>query len=131
MAGVREIEPGIFLVSERGGWGPMRPPVNIYVLAGENGLVFDAGYGTAGSVRFLAREIRRIESLCRDRGDACSIRRVMPSHAHPDHFSGLAALRDGLGLRIVLTRQMADIIRSRRVYRNSYRIDPVRENVMV
>jgi glyoxylase-like metal-dependent hydrolase (beta-lactamase superfamily II) len=120
---MREIQPGIFLVTERGGWGPMRPPVNIYILTGEDGLVYDAGYGTRGSVRYLARQIRRIEAHCRDRGEPCSIRRVLPSHAHPDHFSGLAALREELGLWIVLTRAMADIIGSRDVYRVSYRTE--------
>ncbi len=44
----------------------------------------------------------------------------MPSHAHPDHFSGLAGLREELGLRILLTRGMAGIIRSRKEYRDSY-----------
>ncbi len=120
MAVVREIHRGIFLVTERGGWGPMRPPINIYILTGEDGLVYEAGYGTSGSVRYLAREIRRIEAHCRGRGESCSIRRVLPSHAHPDHFSGLAALREELGLRVVLTRSMADIISSRAVYRDSY-----------
>lgn len=118
---LREIEPGIFLVTERGAWGPMQPPMNIYVLTGENGLVYDAGYGTRGLVRRLAGEVRRIESYCRDRGEACVIRRVLPSHAHPDHFSGLAGLREELGLRIMLTRDMAEIIRSRAEYRDSYR----------
>ena len=120
---MREIEPGIFLVTERGGWGALRPPVNIYVLTGEDGLVYDAGYGTGGSVRRLVGEIRRIESHCRERGEPCTIGRVLPSHAHPDHFSGLAALREELGLRIVLTRDMAEIIGSRAAYRDSYRIE--------
>ena len=39
MAILREIQPGIFLVTERGGWGPMRPPMNLYVLTGEDGLL--------------------------------------------------------------------------------------------
>lgn len=121
MPAIREIQPGIFLVRERGGWGPLRPQMNIYVLTGDDGLVYDAGYGTRGSVRHLAREVRRIENHCRDRGEPCSITRVLPSHVHPDHFSGLAGLREEIGLRILLTRRMAATIRSRDAYRDSYR----------
>lgn len=118
---MREIEPGIFMVTERGGRTPMRPPLNIYVLAGEEGLVYDAGYGTGGSVRHLSREIRRVETLCRDRGEPCTIGRVLPSHVHPDHFSGLAGLREELGLKILLTQRMMDTVCSRGAYRESYR----------
>ncbi len=118
---VNEIEPGIFLVTQKGLLGSMQPPANIYVLAGRDGLVYDAGYGIKRLVRRLAWEIRRIESYCRGRGEFCSIKRVLPSHAHPDHFSGLAGLREELGLRIILTRNMAGIIRSRSEYRDSYR----------
>lgn len=131
MAILREIQPGIFLVTERGGWGPMRPPMNLYVLTGEDGLLYEAGYGTAGSVRYLAREIRRIEARCRERGEPCSIRRVLPSHAHPDHFSGLTALRDELGLRILLTRPMLETIGSREAYRASYRTERGDRNALV
>lgn len=121
MTAMREIEPGIFMVTERGGMTPMRPPLNIYVLAGKNGLVYDAGYGTGGSLRHLAGMIRRVETLCRDRGEPCSIERVLPSHVHPDHFSGLAGLREMLGLRILLTERMRDMICAREAYRESYR----------
>jgi len=131
VADMREIEPGIFLVAERGGWGPMRPPMNMYVLTGEVGLLYEAGYGTGGSVRYLAREIRRIETFCRERGESCAIRRVLPSHAHPDHFSGLAALRDELGLRILLTRPMLETIGSREMYRASYRTGRGDRNALV
>ncbi len=130
MAAMKELYPGIFLVTERGGWGPMRPPMNIYILTGEQGLVYDAGYGTGGSVRYLVREIRSIEELCRGRGEACSITRVLPSHAHPDHFSGLCALRYELGLKILLTRMMTDTIGSREMYRESYRVDKERRNAL-
>ncbi len=121
MTAMREIEPGIFLVTEQGGRTPMRPPLNIYVLAGKNGLVYDAGYGTGGSLRYLARMIRRVETLCRDRGEPCSIGRALPSHAHPDHFSGLAGLREELGLKILLTQGMMNTVCSREAYRESYR----------
>ncbi len=130
MAAMKEMYPGIFLVTERGGWGPMRPPMNIYVLTGDQGLVYDAGYGTGESVRCLTGEIRSIEGLCRVRGEACSIARVLPSHAHPDHFSGLGALRDGLGLKILLTQKMADTIGSREAYRESYRIERKQRNTL-
>lgn len=128
---MKELYPGIFLVTERGGWGPMRPPVNIYILTGNDGLVFDAGYGTKGSVRYLVREIRRIEEHCRGRGESCSISSVLPSHAHPDHFAGLAALRAEMGLRILLTGPMLETIGTRKAYRASYRIERNDEGPLV
>jgi glyoxylase-like metal-dependent hydrolase (beta-lactamase superfamily II) len=57
------------------------------------------------------------------RGIGFAVRRILPSHAHPDHFSGLAALREALGLSVVLTRSTACIISSRDSYRASYNIE--------
>lgn len=44
---MKEVYPGIFFIRESGGMlGIAKPPENIYVLAGNDGLIFDAGYGT-------------------------------------------------------------------------------------
>jgi len=50
-ASVTEAAPGIFMITERVALREIRPPVNCYLIAGENGLAFDAGYGTSSAVR--------------------------------------------------------------------------------
>lgn len=113
---MKEVYPNIFLVKVKGAFGAFKPEVNIYVLAGPDGLMYDAGYGTRKSVKCIVGEIKIIKELYAKRGMECRITRIMPSHAHPDHFSGLKSLRRITGARIVLTRRMADIIKSRKDY---------------
>lgn len=117
-----EVAQGIFRITEKGAFGAIKPPVNIYIIAGPDGLIFDAGYGTAGDVRYFVSEFCRLKQDMRSRGIEFNVRRILPSHAHPDHFSGLAKLRKELGLSIVLTRSMAHIISSRQAYRSSYNV---------
>jgi glyoxylase-like metal-dependent hydrolase (beta-lactamase superfamily II) len=114
---MKEVAPGIFRVTEKGIAGAMTPPVNLYVLAGDDGVIFDAGYGNRHSVNSLVGEVRKIEALCRSRGRPCTITRILPSHAHPDHISGLKRIRQSLGVSIVLTRRMAAYLSSRKSYK--------------
>jgi glyoxylase-like metal-dependent hydrolase (beta-lactamase superfamily II) len=113
---MKEVYPDIFMIKEKGALGVFRPEVNIYVLAGSDGLIFDAGYGNKGTVKAAVREIERIRELFGEQGREFRITRIIPSHAHPDHFSGLKALRKYTGARILLTSATAAIIKSRRVY---------------
>ena len=48
----------------------------------------------------------------------------MPSHAHPDHFSGLKALKEKLDLQIVTTRKTAEIIKNEENFIESFESDP-------
>jgi glyoxylase-like metal-dependent hydrolase (beta-lactamase superfamily II) len=116
---MREVAAGIFMITERGAFGALKPPVNIYVLPGPDGVIFDAGYGDPGSVRFFVREFRKLESLYAG-GNEFRITRLVPSHVHPDHFSGLRALRASLGVPVALTAKMAAIVSSGERYRASY-----------
>jgi len=113
---MKEVAPGIFRVTEKGIIGAMMPPVNLYVLAGHDGIIFDAGYGNRYSVNDLAGKLKKIEAFCRSRGRLCTITRILPSHAHPDHVSGLKRIRESLGLSIVLTHKMAAYLSSRESY---------------
>lgn len=119
---MEEVAEGIFRITEKGAYGALKPPVNIYIIAGPDGLIYDAGYGTRREVRFFIKEFHRLRQHLRNRGIEFNIRRILPSHAHPDHFSGLARLRKELGLSIVLPRSMAEIIASRQAYRSSYNV---------
>ncbi len=120
---MNEILPDIFVVSERGAFGAVKPEINVYVLAGHDGLIFDAGYGSRGAVRHLVREVHAIGERFRMQGRPFSVRRILTSHAHPDHFSGLRPLRKELGLRVVLTHRTAEIIASKASFYRSYDAD--------
>lgn len=117
---MEEVAQGIYRITEEGAFGALKPPVNIYVISGSNGLVYDAGYGSNREARFFISQFRTLQQQIRNRGQAFNVRRILPSHAHPDHFSGLCKLRRELGLSIVLTRSMANILSSRESYRSSY-----------
>lgn len=108
------------MITERSRLPRLRPKVNIFIITGTDGLVFDAGYGNRGAVKSFVRQFRRIEEICRKRGLPCSVRRILVSHAHPDHFSGLRRIRKALGLSIVLTRPIAELIGRRGAYRAQY-----------
>ncbi len=120
---MNELLPDIYVIKERGAFGAFKPEINIYVLAGPDGLVFDAGYGNRGAVRHLVRELESIGERFRSRGRPFSVRRILISHAHPDHFPGLVPLRAELGLRILLSARAAGAIRSAEDFYGSFDAD--------
>lgn len=111
-----EVFPEIFLIKEKKSFRFFRPVVNIYVLAGSDGIIFDAGYGQKRTVKKLIKEIKRIEKQYEEQNKPFNITRVLVSHSHIDHFPGLARLRNYLGLKIVLTRKTAEIIKDKRTF---------------
>lgn len=117
----KEVAPGIFKIVQKKRSRLAAFSVNVYVIAGKDGLVFDSGMGDRKSGAYLARQVRHIEETMRERGEACSITRVLPSHGHWDHFSGVEGLRERLGLRVLATPKMRPHMRSRRLYRKSFR----------
>lgn len=96
------------------------PPVNIYVIPGENGLIYDAGYGNRAALDQLAAGLKQIKAICRKRSLRFNITRIIPSHSHPDHFSGLVKIKKRFGTAIVLTEEMAGILRSKESYNKTY-----------
>ncbi|HPJ38297.1 MAG TPA: MBL fold metallo-hydrolase [Spirochaetota bacterium] len=115
-----EVFPGIFKITETGALGLLKPPINIYVVAGSNGIVFDGGYGNRGAVRRFVKDFGAIQEQCRREGRDFSVSRVLLSHAHPDHFAGLRGLRDTLGFRVMMTQRSAEMIATKERYRDSY-----------
>lgn len=113
---MKEVYPGIFSLREKGSFGAIKPPENIYVLAGSNGLIFDAGYGHIWTIKRLMKEFLMLKQKYQKQSLPFEITRVLPSHVHPDHFSGLKLLRKYLGVNIVLTQKMADIIKHKRSF---------------
>ena len=117
---MKEVYPDIFLIKEGKERLRVKAPVNIYVIGGPDGLIFDAGYGNKKQVKYVVREINKIKNLHDSKGKSLKITRIMPSHAHPDHFSGLKYLKEKLGLKIITTRKTANIISSKRNFLKSF-----------
>jgi len=124
---VKEVYPGIFMITERGITDALKPPVNLYVIAGSDGLLFDGGYGNKGCIRQFSRGLKEINRICRERGIENRITRVLLSHAHADHFSGLTRLRKRYSLDIVLTEKMRRILYDSRTYRESFAVERKKE----
>jgi len=115
-----EVAPGIFRIKQILSFKQMKFAVNIYVLTGKNGLVFDSGFGNRQAGKRLVEGIYRIIETVRHRGQPCAIKSAMASHGHWDHFSGLAHLQKTLGLDILATEQQAPKIKSKQVYKELF-----------
>jgi glyoxylase-like metal-dependent hydrolase (beta-lactamase superfamily II) len=125
---MKEILPSIFLIKEKGAFGAFKPRENIYVFSGHDGVICDAGYGNKRAVKKLVKEIRKIEEQYKAQNKPFKITRVLVSHSHPDHFSGLELLRRYLGVKVVLTKKTAEIIKNKETFvRRSH---PTNEQLM-
>ena len=118
---ITEVAPDIFRIGQKKRSWIAPFSVNVYVIAGEDGLVFDAGLGGRKACDRMVSQIRDIEALMEQRGKPCRITRLLVSHGHWDHFSGAAGLRDRLGLRILANSRTARTMASRKNYRRSFR----------
>jgi phosphoribosyl 1,2-cyclic phosphodiesterase len=74
-----------FLGTASGKPSPKRAPSSILLKKGSSAYLYDCGEGTA-------------QSLVRYEGTCNSIKDIFISHLHPDHFSGLAYLIQGMHL---------------------------------
>ena len=120
---MKEVYPEIFLIREKGTLGAVKPPENIYILAGPDGIIYDAGYGNKKAIKHVIRELREIEDYYTAQNKEFRLTRILISHAHPDHFSGLRRLRDSLGLKTILTKKTAEIIKDKESLYKSYKTD--------
>ena len=113
---MKEVYPGIYCIVEKGALRNLKPPENIYVFAGEDGLICDAGYGNRKTVKKLVADIKKIEDLYKKNGQPFKITRIFVSHSHPDHFSGLKLLRKYLNVKVLLTKKTAEIIKDKKSF---------------
>lgn len=116
---MKEITPNIFVIQQAIGSRKYKFPVNMFVIAGVNGIVFDSGYGTKKCMAHISSSINEISKLMEDRGMACSINNAMTSHGHWDHFSGLRNLQKNCGLQILATQKQLPKIASKTKYLES------------
>jgi len=120
---MEEVFPDIYLIRQKGSYKQIKPQENIYILAGHDGIIYDAGYGDKKSIRSFLKEFEEIKEFFKENNKPFEITRILVSHGHPDHFSGLKRLRKTLGLKIFLTRKTAGIIRNKKNFRKSFDAD--------
>ncbi|MHA1147716.1 MAG: MBL fold metallo-hydrolase [Promethearchaeota archaeon] len=125
---MKEVYPGIFKITEKGSMGVIKPSENIYVIGGPDALMFDAGYGNKKIIAYVVKQIKEITELYKLQGKKFKISRILPSHAHPDHFSGAKRLRKALGAKIILSKKTARIIKNRRSFKVFF--EPDRDNIL-
>ncbi|MFW9971713.1 MAG: MBL fold metallo-hydrolase [Candidatus Odinarchaeota archaeon] len=120
---MREVYPDIFLIKEKGTFGVIKPPENVYILAGSDGIIYDAGYGTRRTIKHLIKEVKKIENHFREQHKEFKITRILVSHCHPDHFSGLKRIRKALGVKIILTKKSKEIIKNKKNFIKTFETD--------
>jgi len=128
---MKEVYPNIFLIKEKGTSGAIKPPENIYVLAGSDGIIFDAGYGTKKALKHLLTELKKIEEQYKEQNKEFNLTRIIVSHCHPDHFSGLKRIRKALGVKISLTKKSAEIIKDKESFIKSFKTDAYEDYLRV
>jgi len=117
---VKEVAPDLFMITQTAKGRFIKFSVNVFVIGGVNGLIFDAGYGKRKANNYLTAQIKQIEKEMRNNGRKCNIKNVLPSHGHWDHFSGVTKLRDKLGVNVLATKRMLKSIGSKKKYIESY-----------
>lgn len=118
---VREIARNLFMIRLASRLPAIKFPVNLYFFAGEDGLLWDAGYGGELPRERIRRALDTIRQKMAERGEKCKVSKILISHAHIDHFSGLAGLRKITGAKILLTANQARKIENKAAFRNAWR----------
>lgn len=111
---MKEVYPGIYSIIEKGALRNLKPAENIYIFAGADGIICDAGYGNKKTVKKLLGKIEEIEELYKKQDKPFHLTRVFITHSHPDHFSGLKLLRKHLKVKVVVTEETAAIIKNKK-----------------
>jgi len=128
---MKEVYSGIFLIKEVGRFKTIKPQVNIYIIPGSEGIIFDAGYGDRKTIKNVKREVNKISSIYKERGQNIDISRIYISHCHPDHFSGLKKLRKHLNLRVILTKDQDQLIKNKKIYHEAFDGDSYKDYLII
>ncbi|MHA1437786.1 MAG: MBL fold metallo-hydrolase [Promethearchaeota archaeon] len=120
---MKEVFPGIFVIKERGAFGVIKPPENIYILAGNDSLIYDAGYGNKKTIKYVLNEIKKIKQFYLSQNKKFKLTYILPSHFHPDHSAGLKLLQKYLKLKIITTRKTFEIIKNKHNFRKYFEPD--------
>jgi glyoxylase-like metal-dependent hydrolase (beta-lactamase superfamily II) len=80
-------------------------------------------------VKFFLNEFKSIKEYYREKGNGFNISRILISHAHSDHFSGLYEISHKLGLKIILTKAIASKIKDEASFTRSFQTDNFEDNM--
>ena len=58
--------------------------------------------------------------IYKEKNKEFKLTRILVSHCHPDHFSGLKRLRKALEIKVSLTKKSAEIIKNKKSYTGKY-----------
>jgi len=128
---MEEVIPGIYLIKEKSNFERIKPSENIYVIAGSDGLIYDAGFGNKKVVKLFVKEINNIKHKYKENKENFDITRILVSHGHPDHFAGLKKIKNALGVKIVLTEKTADIIKNKKSFMKSFNADSYEDYLII
>lgn len=115
-----EIEKNIFVITQTLSFGKSKFSVNIYYLAGKNGLIFDSGYGKNTLAEQL---VQTINQIIKKSGKNYSAQKILPSHGHWDHFSGLTYVSNKLNLEVCAVKSQIPAITSKKIYQTYFRAE--------
>lgn len=115
MQQISEVAPALYRIRQTMGRKGSLFTVNVFVIAGEEGLVFDGGYGQKKEQDRLVEHIQSIEKS----DNQWKIQKCLASHSHWDHFSGFDYLQKTLGFEILATLKQTRMISSKQNYRRS------------
>lgn len=119
-----EIAKNLFVIRLASRIPAIKLPVNLYFFAGEDGLLWDAGYGGELAMAKMKRILEAIRKKMAERGEKCAVKRILVSHAHLDHFSGLSGLKKLTGAKVLLTANQAKKIKDYPSFKNAWRGKP-------
>ena len=125
---MKEVYQGIFLIEEKGRFNPSD---NIYVIAGNDGLIYDAGYGSKKALKLFLKEFEEIQNYYKKQNKDFKVTRIIVSHGHSDHFSGVRFIREDLGLKIILTEKIAKTIKDKVSFEANFRGDDYEDYLRV
>ena len=120
---MQEVFPNIYLIEEVRRFFTFKDTTNIYVIAGSDGIIFDGGYGNKRVMKKVLKDISKIKQNFESKNLDFELTRILPSHGHSDHISGLNKFRDKLGVKIILTKEIAEIIQNRKKFLSAFRAD--------
>ncbi|MEJ2294200.1 MAG: MBL fold metallo-hydrolase [Candidatus Lokiarchaeota archaeon] len=128
---LNEVYPGIFLLKEVGRFKTIKPPINLYLIPGSDGIIFDAGYGDKKTIKSVCKEIETLKGEYAKKEEIFNLSRILISHCHPDHFSGLKGLRKYLKVRITLSEDQAQLIQDKKTYYKTFDGDSYEDYLII
>ena len=63
---MEEVFPGILIIKQNSSFKHIKPPENIYILAGHDGIIYDAGYDDRKSIKSFLKDFEEIKEFYKE-----------------------------------------------------------------